>query len=117
MLEISVEFQFINGIFDYGFNLTDLQKLLEEQPDQIIWEREVENSYYSRGYTPTRVMNVTVVFYNPSSEICSVEHEVVLKSSVAPGDKVRNIAYWATPIGIIMTMPWLANIWKQRKQS
>ena len=78
---------------------------------------EVENSYYSRGYTPTRVMNVTVVFYNPSSETCSVEHEVVLKSSVAPGDKVRNIAYWATPIGIILTIPWLANLWKQRKQS
>ena len=117
LLEISVEFQFVNGTFDYDFNLTDLQKLLAEHPDQIIWEHEVENSYYKRNYTPTRVTNATVVFYNPpSSETAYVEYDVALKSSLAPGDKVRNIAYWTTPIGIILAIPWLANIWKQRKQ-
>ena len=116
LLEISVEFQFVNGTFDYDFNLTDLQKLLAEHPDQIIWEREVENSYYKRNYIPTRVTNATVVFYNPSSESAYVEYDVALKSSLAPGDKVRTIAYCAAPIGIILAMPWFLNVWKQRKQ-
>ena len=115
LLEISVEFQFVNGTFDYGFNLTDLQELLEEHPDRIIWEREVENSYYKQSYIPTRIMNATVVLYNPSSEIAYVEYDVTLKSGLAPGDKVRNIAYWAAPIGIILVIPWLLNFWKQRK--
>jgi len=117
LLEMSVELQFVSGIFDYGFNLTDLQELLEEHPDRIIWEREVENGEYQRSYTPTRVMNATVVFYNPSSETAIVEYNVALKSSLAPGDKVRNIAYCTAPIGLILAIPWLANIWKQRKQS
>jgi len=116
LLEINVEFQFVNGTFGYNFNLTDLQELLTEHPDQIIWEREVENSYYKRNYTPTRVTNATVVVYNPSSETAYLEYDVALKSSLAPGDKVRNIAYFAAPTGIILAIPWLLNVWKQRKQ-
>ena len=116
LLEINVEVQFVNGTFDYGFNLTDLQELLEEQPDRIIWEDQVENGNYKRSYSPTRVMNATLVFYNPSSETASVEYDVALKSSLAPGDKVRTIAYWAAPIGLVLAMPWLLNSWKQRKQ-
>jgi len=117
LLEIRVELQFVNGTFDYGFNLTDLQELLSEHPDRIRWEREVENEYYERSYTPTRVMNATLVFYNPSSETALVEYDVALKSSLAPGDKVRTIAYCAAPIGVIMALPWFVNMWKQRKQS
>jgi hypothetical protein len=126
LLEINVELQFVNDIFDYGFNLTDfdygfnltdLQELLEEQPDRIIWEREVEDGDYKRSYTPTRIMNTTVVFYNPSSEITLVEYNVALRSSLAPGEKVQNIAYCAAPIGIILAIPWFVNSWKQRKQS
>jgi hypothetical protein len=44
-----------------------------------------------------------------------VDYEVTLISTVAPGEKVRNIAYWITPIGIILAIPWLVNMWKQRK--
>jgi hypothetical protein len=115
LLEINVEFQFVNGTFEYRFNAADLQELLEEQPDRVIWEREVENGDYERSYTPTRVINATLVFYNPSSETVYVEYDVALKSSLAPGDKVRTIAYCAAPIGIILALPWLLNVWKQRK--
>ena len=116
LLEISIELQFANGTFDYGFNSTDLQEFLSEHPDRIIWEPEVENGDYKRSYTPTRVMNAAVVFYNPSSETAYVEYDVALKSSLAPRDKVRTIAYWAAPTGIILATPWFLNVWKQRKQ-
>jgi hypothetical protein len=117
LLEITLELEFTTTAgFGYGFNSTDLQEILQEHPEQIIWEREVENEYYERSYTPTRVTNATVVFYNPSSETAIVEYDVALESSLAPGDKVRTIAYCAAPIGIILAIPWLLNAWKQRKQ-
>ena len=116
LLEIGVEREFSPDTgFDYRFNLTELQKFKEEHPDRVIWDDQVENGDYSRSYTPTRVMNATVIFYNPGPESASVVHVVAVKSSLAPGDKVRNIAYWAAPIGIVLAIPWLVNIWKQRK--
>ena len=96
---------------------TELQEFLDSSPDMIIWEDDLDDNYFDRYYIPTRVMNATLVFYNPSSEPALAEYDVALKSSLAPGDKVRTIAFWTTPIGIILAIPWLVNIWKQRKQS
>lgn len=115
LIEMSVESRLGEGIFELGFNVTDLQELEKEHPDRIIWDDPVENSDYERSFTPTRVMNATVVFYNPSSEIAIAEYDISLKSSLAPGEKVRTIAYFAAPIGIVLAIPWLLNSWKQRK--
>jgi len=118
LLEISAKLEFTPTTgFSYNFNVTDLQEVLQEHPEQIIWEHEVENGDYERSYTPTRVMNATVVVYNPpDSESAYLEYNVALKSSLAPGDKVRTIVYFAAPIGLILAMPWFLNVWKQRKQ-
>jgi hypothetical protein len=116
LLEIDIQFQFINGNFSYNFNLTDLQELLEEHPEQIKWQHEVVNSHYERNYTPTKLMNATVVAYNQGSETAQLEHDMALKSILAPGDKVRTIAYFAAPIGVIMAIPWFLDVWKQRKK-
>ena len=118
LLEISAKLEFTPTTgFSYNFNVTDLQEILQEHRDLIIWEDPVENGDYERSYAPTRVMNATVVVYNPpDSESAYLEYDVALKSSVAPGDKVRTIAYFAAPIGIVLAIPWLLNVWKQRKQ-
>jgi len=117
LLEIDLELNFSpTAGFGYNFNSTDLQELLEEHPDRVIWEHEVENGDYKRSYIPTRVMNATVVAYNqPDSENAYLESDVALQSGLAPKDKVRNIAYWVAPIGVILALPWLVNLWKQRK--
>jgi len=95
----------------------ELQEFLDSSSNMIIWDDELDDDSFDRYYVPTRVMNATLVFRNPSSsEIAYVEFDVALKSSLAPGDKVRTIAYFAAPIGIIMAIPWLLNGWKQRKQ-
>ena len=115
-LNVEVEFSPTTG-FVQRFNVTDLQQILQENRDLIIWEHEVENGDYKRSYTPTRVMNATVIAYNqPDSEIAYLEYNVALQSGLAPGDKVRTIAYFAAPIGIILAIPWFLNLWKQRKQ-
>jgi hypothetical protein len=114
LLETNLELQIGPSTFDYAFNATDLQ----ENPDLIIWEHEVENQEYKRSYTPTRLMNATIVVYNkPDSETAHLQYEVTLTSALAPKEKVRTIAYFAAPIGIILAIPWLLNFWKQRKQS
>jgi hypothetical protein len=116
LLEITLDFRISPDAFGYSFNSTDLQEVLEEHPDKVIWEHEVENGDYKRGYSPTRVMNATVIVYNqPDSEIAYFEYEVSVQSGLAPKDKVRTIAYWAAPIGVILMIPWLLNVWKQRK--
>lgn len=115
LLEVYARAQFVNGTFDYGFNLTDLQKLLNEHPEQKIWEHAVTNSEYKRNYAPPKIMNATVVVYNNGSETATVTYDIALKSSLAPGDKVRTIAYFLAPLGIIMAVPWLLSGWKQRK--
>ena len=119
LLELNIEVEFTPDVgFVERFNVTDLQQILQENRDLIIWEHEVENGDYKRNYTPTRVMNATVIVYNPSdSEAADLEHSVSLQSSLAPRDKVRTIAYFAAPIGVILTIPWFVNIWKERKQS
>ncbi len=116
-LNVEVEFSPTTGFVEM-FNVTDLQQILQENRSLIIWEHEVENEDYKRSYTPTRVMNVTVILYNPSdSETANFEHSISLQSVLAPRDKVRNIAYWAAPIGVLLAIPWLLNMWKERKQS
>jgi hypothetical protein len=119
LLELNIELEFTpESGFVEMFNVTDLQQILQENRDLIIWEDPVENGDYKRNYTPTRVMNVTVILHNPSdSEAADLEHSMSLQSGLAPRDKVRNIAYWAAPIGVILMIPWLVNLWKERKQS
>ena len=96
--------------------VTDLQELLDANLDLIIWNHTVNNGSYERNYVPTRVMNATLLFSNPSLDYVTVDYDITLTSNIAPGDKVRNIAMWTTPIGFILALPWLANLWKQRKQ-
>jgi len=116
LLDIKVGLQIINGTFDYGFNSTDLQELLDNHPEQIKWEHEVVNTTYEQNYNPSKLMNATVVAYNQGTEMVMFDFDISLKSSLAPGDKVRTIAYFAAPIGVIMAVPWLLDVWKQRKQ-
>ena len=115
LLEVGAEEPYISGmIFS---DATELQEFLEANPDLIIWEYELDNEEAEQYFAPTRVMNATLVFYNPSLDEARVGNEVTLTSTVAPGEKVRAIAIVTTPIGVILALPWLVNNWKQRKQN
>jgi hypothetical protein len=116
LLEITPDFQSINGSFVPTFNLTDLQELREEHPEKIAWESEVEDSRFEQNYIPTRIVNASVVVYNLGSENAYYEYDMAVQSILAPGDKVRTIAYFAAPIGLVMAIPWILDIWKGRKK-
>jgi hypothetical protein len=116
LLEVGTEEPSL-GVSMLFANATELQKFLDTNPNLVVWENKVENGSFNQEFTPTKVMNATLVFYNPTSEKTTVDYNVELTSSVAPGEKVRNIAYWAAPIGIILAIPWILDLHKQRKQS
>lgn len=115
LLEVGTE-ETQPGVSTLFANATELQDFLDANPDLIIWEYDLENGHFDRSYTPTKVISATLVFYNPSSNDATVDYSVILTSTVAPGEKVRTIALWTTPIGLILAIPWLANLWKQRKK-
>lgn len=92
-----------------------IQEILDGEPDKIIWEWEVNNGQFRRNYVPTRLINVTVVIFNPSSETVNIDNSVSLKSSLAPTEKTQTIAYVTVPIGLLFTLPWILDSWKQRK--
>ena len=106
------EQQQVSGL---DFNVTRLDEFLDAHPGVIGWQHEIDEETVTHTYIPTKITNVTIVYSNPSSENVTVHHVYNLKSFLAPGEKVRTIAYCATPIGVILAIPWLLNSWKQRK--
>jgi len=96
-------------------NVTRLEEFLEAHPNAIGWQHEINKETIKHTYIPTKVTNVTIVYSNPSSENIGVNHSYSEKTFTAPSNKVRDIAFWTTPIGIILAIPWLLNNWKQRK--
>jgi len=98
------------------FNLTSLEEFLEMHPDSVAWSAELYREEIGYTYVPEKVTNATIILANPSSGNVLVMYQVRTVSMLAPGDKVRTIAYFAAPIGVIMAVPWLLSGWKQRKQ-
>lgn len=94
------------------FSVTRLEEFLEANPDSIGWQEEIREGKIE--YIPTKVTNATLTFSNPSSDDITVEYEVSLTSLVAPGTKVRNLAQWTIPIGFVLALPWLTQLWKEK---
>ena len=98
---------------DDFFNVTDLEEFLEANPSVIGWSGEVHNGHIEHEYVPTKVTNATLVVSNPSSEIAHVDVDVTHTSRLAR-IKTRNLGQWATPIGFVLSLPWLTQLWKRK---
>jgi hypothetical protein len=98
------------------YNLTSLNEFLETHPDLIGWQSELDREEIQHTYSVEKITNATIMLANPTSENVSVTCELRLMNSLAPSEKVRTISYFAAPIGIVMAIPWLLDVWKQRKK-
>lgn len=96
-------------------NTTALDEFLDAHPDAIGWQHEVGNEPVEYTYIPTKITNMTVIYSNPSSANVTVVHYYELNSSLAPSDKVLNVAFYATSIGIVLMVPWFLDFWSRRK--
>ncbi len=96
-------------------NTSDFEEFLDANPNFILWNKQITDESYEREYFPPRILNTTLVLSTQSSDIVTVDYRVDLTTTIAPGNKLRNIALWITPIGLVLAIPWLVNLWKQRK--
>lgn len=110
ILEVGTQtiYDWING----ELNVTTLEEFLKENPESIGRLKEIRDGKID--YFPTKVTNATLLFLNPSSEAVNYDFEVAVKAIVAPGTKVRNQAQWVIPIGFVLAMPWIAQLWKEK---
>jgi hypothetical protein len=99
---------------DWKSNSTALQEFLEQNPERIVWEDQIENGHYERSYFATRCMDAVVVFYNPASQVAHFQYEGS-SSFFGSTDETRCIGACATPLGLLLVLPWQVNSWKQRK--
>lgn len=97
--------------FDYN-NITRLEEFLKANPDSIGSQKEMREGKID--YIPTKVTNATLIFSNPSSHYITLEYESSITSVVAPGTKIRNLAQWTIPIGFVLALPWLTQLWKEK---
>ena len=116
LLEISYQ----ELMFEIGnvppLNTSDFEEFLDANPNLILWNKQITDESYEREYFPPRILNTTLVLSTQSSDFVPVDYSVDLTTTIAPGNKLRNIAIWITPIGLILAIPWFVNLWKQRKQ-
>jgi hypothetical protein len=87
-----------------------LEDFLEENPDVIGSQKETREGKID--YIPTKVMDVTLALSNLSSEPVNFRFDYLITSVVAPGTKVRNLAQWTILVGFVLSLPWLAQLWK-----
>ena len=113
ILEVSFQI-FYQWVGDDILNVTDLDEFLKANPGVIGWSGEVYNGYIEYEYVPTKVTNATLVFSNPSSEIAHVDADVAQISRLAR-IKTRNLGQWVSPIGFVLSLPWLTQTWKKKQ--
>ncbi len=111
ILEVSSQ-TIYNWIGDYNNSITGLEEFLEANPDSIGLQKEMSEGEIE--YIPTKVTNATLILSNPGSDHITWEFEVSITAILAPGTKVRNLAQWTIPIGFVLALPWLAQLWKER---
>ena len=113
ILEVNSQI-FYQWVGDDILNVTDLEEFLEANPSVIGWSGEAHNGYIEHEYVPTKVTNATLVFSNPSSEYVRVDVEVTHISRLAR-IKTRNLAQWGIPLGFVLSLPWLTQMWRRKK--
>jgi hypothetical protein len=117
ILEISSEvlYQGLDDFLDLTFmNVSDLEKFLEANPSVVGWHNEVNNVTVTHDYVPTKVTNATLVFSNLSSDYVPVDLEIVLTISLGPGTKIRQLAQYVIPVGLVLLLPWIIYSWKRK---
>jgi hypothetical protein len=96
-------------------SVASLNDYLQSNPDLIGWQGEILDG--TLDYIPTQVINVTLLFSNPSQNTVSVAYDGSIFSLIAPTGKVQTLGIFAIPIGVVLTLPGLQNIMKSRKAS
>ena len=94
-------------------NVTYLKAFLANFSQSIAYSQQRTLSF-SRQYTPTKVTNVTFVVSNTMPSTANVQESAMISQQVAPSSRVATLAYWSIPIGLVLAIPWLIDLYKTK---
>jgi hypothetical protein len=96
-----------------NLNTSIMEDLLNNHPYSIAWQDRIENNNLELQYTPTKLMNVTLIFSNTGTENAKVTYNGKLLNFIVPSERALNPAKIVVPVGVVLTLPWLNSTLKQ----
>ena len=104
---------FMDNFHDSDQSVTLLEEFLQANPNVIGWQGEILEGVVD--YIPTEVINATMILSNPSSTRIHFEFKGNILNLFAPTEKVRTLAIWMIPLGLVLALPWLLDLRKSKK--
>ena len=81
-----------------------LDQFIQAKPNLILWQGQGQKT--SISYTPSHIMNLTVIVSNPNSNTASIQYSINIEYGFASISRMRSIAVWTLPIGLLFALPW-----------
>ena len=97
------------------FNVSILDEFLTEHPNSVARRENTVGGLVEFQCAPTKLMNVTLIFSNPSTESANVNYSGRLLSFIIPSERALNPARFVIPMGFVLALPWMTSIWKRRR--
>src|SRR4029077_9569238 len=94
-------------------NVTYLRSFLGNFSQDVVHSQNATLSF-NYQYSPTKVTNVTLIVSNPSSYFANVEESWKVSQQVAPASRVATLADLTIPIGLVLAIPWFADLYQRR---
>jgi hypothetical protein len=104
-----------NSTENQSQNVTLIEDYLNANPDVIAWEKQLSEG--TVDYTPTTIINATLILSNPTQNTITVNYDGKILSIFVPAAKAQLLAFGAIPVGLILALPWLINLRKHKNHS
>ena len=81
-----------------------LNQFIQANPSLILWQGQGQKIRFS--YTPSQIMNLTVIVSNPNANSANIQYSINIEYGFASISRMRSIAIWTLPIGLLCALPW-----------
>jgi hypothetical protein len=90
-----------------------LDEFIQANPSLILWQGQGKN--IRLDYSPIEIVNLTVIVSNPNGNPVNINHSENIEYGFASISRMRSIAVWTLPIGLLFALPWASFRIKQRR--
>jgi hypothetical protein len=101
--------------FQY-WNETYLIEFMTANSQTVAIQKEIIDGEASLEYTPTKITNITLVVHNPNPSFVKYNCEGSVLLTMAPKITVQTLSQTTIPLGFFLTIPWIINTYKMRKE-
>ena len=81
-----------------------LGEFIQANPSLILWQGQGE--IIRLDYMPSQIVNLTVIVSNPNDSSVNINYSVNVEYGFASISRMRSVAIWALPIGLLCALPW-----------